>query len=74
MNYLAAGMPDIERFKVKVHGSGSMHHVYTRAENTGKFAAASLDLERWPRPSQVRNDRQKLNNVILIAEEVRGTL
>lgn len=84
MNYLACGtrgighlrelrlLFDVENASAKLPGDGSTHIVYTRAEDIGRFVAASLDLEHWPECSQMRGDRLRLNEVVKLAEEVRG--
>ncbi|EKM60079.1 uncharacterized protein PHACADRAFT_138514 [Phanerochaete carnosa HHB-10118-sp] len=84
MNYLASGtagtghlpprefMFDIENCKATLPGDGSTYLVYTRAEDIGKFVAASLDLEKWPEFSQMRGDRKRLNEILQLAEQVRG--
>ncbi|GJE97685.1 NAD(P)-binding protein [Phanerochaete sordida] len=84
MNYLASGtrgvghlhpirmLVDVEHATATLPGDGSAHIVYTRAEDVGAFVAASLDLPRWPAFSQMRGDRLTLNEVVRLAEEVRG--
>ncbi|EKM60030.1 uncharacterized protein PHACADRAFT_250888 [Phanerochaete carnosa HHB-10118-sp] len=84
MNYLAAGTPglghlgpfafifDVEHRKATIPGDGSAYFVQTRAEDIGKFVAASLDLEKWPEFSQIRGDRRKLSEIVQLAEQVRG--
>ncbi|EKM60075.1 uncharacterized protein PHACADRAFT_192479 [Phanerochaete carnosa HHB-10118-sp] len=84
MNYLAAGTPglghldpfvfifDVEHCRATLPGDGSAYFVQTRAEDIGKFVAASLDLDKWPEFSQIRGDRRKLNEIVQQAEQVRG--
>ncbi|EKM60077.1 uncharacterized protein PHACADRAFT_250947 [Phanerochaete carnosa HHB-10118-sp] len=84
MNYLASGTPglghldpltlifDVEHCKATLPGDGSAYFVQTRGEDIGKFVAASLDLDKWPEFSQIRGDRRKLNEIVQLAEQVRG--
>ena len=86
MNYFAVGTAglghsypfkflfDVENCTATLPGDGSPYIVYTRLEDIGKFVAASLDLERWPELSQMRGDRIRLNEILRLAEEVRGAL
>ena len=85
MNYLASGTKgvghlhplkfiwDVENARVGVPGDGSAHVVLTRAEDVGKFVAASLELETWSEVSRMVGDRKTLNEVVKEAEAVRGT-
>lgn len=84
MNYLASGKPgigylqplkflwDVENCTARVPGDGSAYVVLTRGEDVGKFVGASLDLEKWPEVSRMRGDRRTLNEVVKLAETVRG--
>ena len=83
-NYLAVGTPgighlssypfmfDIEHYKATLAADTSMYHVYTRAEDIGRFVAASLDLEKWPAVSHMQGDRKTVAEVLRLAEQVRG--
>lgn len=84
MNYFASGTPgighlyplkalfDVEKCKATLPGDGSAFFVYTRAEDVGRFVAASLDLEKWPEFSQMRGDRKRLSEILQFLEEARG--
>lgn len=84
MNYLAVGTPglghlqpwkylvDVEGCKADLPGDGERSCVWTRAEDVGRFVAASLDLEAWPAVSRMIGDRKTLNELVKIAEAVRG--
>ena len=84
MNYLAGGTPglghlkpvefiwNVEKCTAQIPGDGSTGLVFTRAEDVGKFVAASLDLNKWPEYSQMRGDRKTLNEVVKLAEETKG--
>lgn len=84
MNILASGTPgvghlppmrfmfDVEKCTATIPGDGTASVVYTRIEDVGRFVAASLDLDVWPQYSQMRGDRMTYNEVLQIAEGVRG--
>lgn len=85
MNYLSSGTPgtgyllkpykflfDIENCKAGLPGDGSQHVVYTRIEDVAMFVAESLDLPNWPEVSQMRGEHMTLNEILQLAEEIRG--
>lgn len=84
-NYLGEGTPglghlrplkvtfDVEHCKMTIPGDGSAAIVMTRVEDVGRFVAASLDLKTWPEFSQMRGDRKTLNEILCLAESVRGS-
>lgn len=65
---------DVANCKARLPGDGSAELVLTRVEDTGKFVAASLELEVWPELSQMRGDRKPLNEILRLAEAVRGEI
>lgn len=83
MNMLAAGTPgangmsytpifDVGNCSARIPGDGSAYLVYIRGEDMAKFVAASLELEKWPAVSRMVGDRKTFNEILRIAEEVRG--
>ena len=84
MNYLASGTPgvgylrplkmvlDVENCTAMVPGDGNVPVVMTRAEDVGAFVAAALDLPQWPEVSRMAGDRMSYNEVLKLAESVRG--
>ncbi|KIP02257.1 hypothetical protein PHLGIDRAFT_79394 [Phlebiopsis gigantea 11061_1 CR5-6] len=83
MNYLAVGTPglghlnperflfDVEKCTAQIPGDGSHYLVFTRAEDVGKFVAASLELEKWPEYSQIIGQRLPLSEVLKLLEGAR---
>ncbi|KAJ3550898.1 hypothetical protein NM688_g4974 [Phlebia brevispora] len=84
MNYLADGTPglgransmkfvlDVEACTAEIPGDGNIGVALTRIEDIGEFVAASLDLEKWPEVSQMAGDVKTHNQMVSIAEAVRG--
>lgn len=84
MNYPAAGTPglaglkpyrfiaDVENCTMAISGDGSVPLVMTRVEDVGAFVAASLDLDKWPRVSRMAEDRKTYDEIVALAEAVRG--
>lgn len=85
LNYLGTGTPgqgymgpfkpliDVENCTATFVGDGNYHTVQTHGDDVGKFVAASLDLDRWPAVSRMAGDRKTVNEIIALAEAVRGT-
>ena len=85
MNYLGTGSPglgymgafsplvDVANCTALFVGDGEYHIVQTHGEDVGKFVAASLDLDKWPEISRMAGDRKKVNEILALAEEIRGT-
>ena len=63
---------DVENCTMRIPGDGSGELVMTRVEDVGRFVAASLDLPSWPEISQMRGDKKTLNEIVKLAEAVRG--
>lgn len=84
MNYLGCGTPgvgyidpwklivDVENCSATIPGDGNNPIVMTRTEDIGAFVAASLDLPKWPEVSRMRGDRMTYNEIVAVAEKVRG--
>lgn len=84
MNYFASGTDgvgylkplkfgvDVENAKASLVGDGNAPVMYTRGEDVGAFVAASLDLQKWPELSSMAGDTKSYNQVIELAEKIRG--
>ena len=84
MNYLASGTEgvgymrhlkfvfDVENCRATIPGDGSAYFIFTRAEDVATFVAKSLDLPQWPAVSEMQGDRKMLNEVVQMAEAIRG--
>lgn len=84
MNYLASGtagvgyikpwqaVVDVQNCTAGLPGDGNNTIVMTRAEDIGAFVAASLDLPKWPEMSRMSGDRLTWNEIVALAEKVRG--
>jgi hypothetical protein len=56
----------------KVPGTGDQNVVFTSEADVGAFVAASLDLKMWPENSRMVGDMKPYNEVIKLAENVKG--
>ena len=84
MNYLAAGtkgmgyftgsrfVVDVQNHTATLPGDGTSSLVYTRVEDIAAFVAALLDLSEWPETSQVIGDLMTWNDLVALAESIRG--
>ncbi|PSR74421.1 hypothetical protein PHLCEN_2v9833 [Hermanssonia centrifuga] len=84
MNYLASGTKgvgylnplkfvfDVENYSAKIPGDGNSEISWTRGEDVGAFVAASLELESWPEVSWMAGDRKSFNEILKLAEKIRG--
>ncbi|KAJ7156510.1 hypothetical protein C8R43DRAFT_1065424 [Mycena crocata] len=64
---------DVENCKAVIPGDGNQTLVYTAAEDVGKFIAKALDVEEeWPQALRIVGTRVTHNELIKIAEEIRG--
>ncbi|KAF8586851.1 NAD-P-binding protein [Ramaria rubella] len=63
---------DVENGTARVPGTGDQKVTHTSAEDIGAFVAASLDLKTWPRRSGMVGETISHNEVIRIAEKLRG--
>lgn len=83
MDALAVGAPgatpspykpiyDVENLTATIPGDGSAYMTYIRGEDLGKLVAASLELEKWPEVSRMIGDRKTFNEILRLAEKVRG--
>ena len=85
MNYLAAGtagmgyfpvnlfIVDVERCTALIPGDGSSIFSITRVEDVALSVNALLDLPTWPEYSRVAGSRLDWNELITLAERIRGT-
>ncbi|PGG95147.1 hypothetical protein AJ79_08200 [Helicocarpus griseus UAMH5409] len=56
-----------------IPGSGNTPVAFTHTFDVAKFVAALMDQESWPERSIVVGDKKTWNEVVAIAEEVKGT-
>lgn len=67
------GLPiDIVAGKARVPGDGTSRVAWTRVQDIAAYVAASLDLEEWPEVSRLAGDIISWNDLIALAETVRG--
>lgn len=55
-----------------IPGDGTAKITFTSAQDTGKFVAASLDLERWEEVSGIVGETKSFNEVVDVAEAITG--
>lgn len=86
MNYMASSTPgmgylrplsgpgivDVEHCSALIAGDGTVQTVLTRVEDIAAFVAASLDLPEWPEISRMTGELVSYNEVVAVAETVRG--
>ena len=65
---------DMEHNKAIVPGDGETPVVLSHSTTIAKFVAASLDLESWPEASFIIGQRLTMNELVAIAESVKGVL
>ena len=63
---------DVEKCSALIPGDGNKPVAFTRGEDVGAFVAASLDLQKWPEVSTMAGDVKTWNEVVALAEAVRG--
>ena len=63
---------DLENNKAAIPGEGNTKLVFTHTSTIAAFVAASLDLETWPEETFIEGDRKTINEVVAIAEKVKG--
>ncbi|KIJ28626.1 hypothetical protein M422DRAFT_54518 [Sphaerobolus stellatus SS14] len=84
MNYFATGtegigylvkakfIVDVEHCTARLPGTGDDKVGFTAADDIGKFVAASLELPKWPERSSMAGEILTYNDVVAIAEKIRG--
>ena len=85
MNYFASGtkgigylypfkfVVDVENCTATLPGMGDSVIAFTAADDVGAFVAASLDLPQWPKYSNMVGEKLSYNEVVAIAEKIKGT-
>lgn len=63
---------DIAAGKASIPGSGDTPAVFTYSHDAAKFTAAVLTLDKWEKESYVIGTRTTLNDIVKVAEDVRG--
>ena len=86
MNYFVSGtkglgyllpfkfVVDVENYTAILPGLGEDKVAFTEAKDVGRFVAASLDLPRWPKQLNMVGEKLTYNEVVAIAEKVRGKI
>lgn len=64
---------DVANYAAAIPGDGNTKVTFTYTWDTAKFVAAAMDLEKWSETSWIVGDRKTYNEVLSLAEEVRGT-
>jgi nucleoside-diphosphate-sugar epimerase len=63
---------DMANNAAAIPGSGNVPLVFTHTRDTAKFVVASLDLEKWNVGTYVMGDKMTFNEVLKVAENVKG--
>lgn len=63
---------DPENAKAAVPGDGSATILITHTTDVARFVAAALSLPDWPEKLIIQGDRLTLNEVVAVAESVKG--
>lgn len=86
MNYFGYGTPgsgyvnnfgfavDLGSCTASIPGDGQNKMAFTLTKDIGEFVAASLDLDTWPEVSMMGGDLKSYNEVVSLAEDIRGKL
>lgn len=84
LNYLGTGtsgqgymspfkpLISVENCTASFVGDGDYHTVQMHGDDVGKFVAAGLNLDKWSEISRMAGDRKTVNEIIALAEAVRG--
>lgn len=65
---------NVEKCTAEIPGDGEAKVAYTALEDIGAFVAASLDLPKWPDVSRMAGDLKSYNEIVALAEAIRGAL
>ncbi|OJJ70460.1 hypothetical protein ASPBRDRAFT_180355 [Aspergillus brasiliensis CBS 101740] len=63
---------DVENNVAAIPGDGNMPVTFTYTFDIARFLVAALDLERWPREFRIVGDELTFNELLKLAEEVKG--
>jgi nucleoside-diphosphate-sugar epimerase len=63
---------DIENAKAAIPGDGNIPIVLTHSRDVAKFVAEALSLEEWPEACFVAGEKITLNELVSVAESVKG--
>lgn len=64
---------DIAAAKAGIPGSGDVPVVFTYSHDVAKYIAEALTLDKWEKESYVIGAKATLNDLVKVAEDVRGT-
>jgi nucleoside-diphosphate-sugar epimerase len=65
---------DTENHKAAIPGDGETPVVFTYTKDVGRFAAASLELAKWPEKAFMIGDKVTLNELLRLAQNATGTV
>lgn len=63
---------DLEHNAAIIPGDGDNKVVFTHTKDVGAYVAAALELEAWNEASFIVGEKLSLNDIVGIAEEVKG--
>ena len=63
---------DLANNMAAIPGDGNTPVTFTHTSDIGKFVAASIDLESWDHITYVAGDKATWNQIVQVAEEVKG--
>lgn len=63
---------DVENNMAAIPGDGNMPVTFTYTFDIARFIVAALDLEEWPREFRIAGDEMTFNELLKLAEEVKG--
>ncbi|KPM46027.1 hypothetical protein AK830_g439 [Neonectria ditissima] len=64
---------DVANDTAAIPGSGNTPVVFTHTFDVAKFVAAAIDLPEWSRESYIIGDKLSWNELLQLAQEVKGT-
>ncbi|GLA80540.1 hypothetical protein AtubIFM56815_001364 [Aspergillus tubingensis] len=63
---------DVENNMAAIPGDGNVPVTFTYTFDIARFVVAALDLEEWPREFRIVGDEMTFNELLKLAEEVKG--
>lgn len=65
---------DLDNKVAAIPGTRNVPVVFTYTQDIAQVVAASMDLKTWPEDSYIIGDKMSFNELLAVAEEVRGAL